>query len=128
MNTCNDTTLFANVSEATAVAVDALANLHNNTDHISRKMAIRAATERRAAFWSSSQYHDQKARNLLDEANDRGATAAIALRISSCGTEGAANNPHRLINTLVPLNKLAEEDIERARRAYCNAFANVRSF
>lgn len=119
--------LFPNVAEATAYAVDALAHLHNNIDDISRGYVIRAAVEKRAAYWSSSQYHDQKARNLLDEANDLGAVEAIQLRIRSNGTSGY-DNPHRLINTLIPLNNKAFVEIEAARKLVTNDFANVRSF
>lgn len=98
--------------EAAVAAIAGLATLHDNLDDISAKSAIRAAVEGRPAFWSTARYHDQRARNFLDEANNLPLADALNLRKQSSTWNGDARG---LLNTLIPLNAEAAKALDDTR-------------
>lgn len=87
---------------AAAQAVKALSILHNNQDDLSARSAIRAAGEGRPAFWTTARYHDQRARNFLDEANNL--PLAVALKLRKQSSTWVAGGERLILATLIPLN------------------------
>lgn len=100
-------------AEAVAAAIDALSVLYSNPDHVSKRAALRAVADGRAAYWRSSGYSNAAAGIFLDEANNR---PALDTAFSLAGALGGTGPRSRtfLLSTLIPLNTKAIKALQQA--------------
>lgn len=97
--------------EAKQALADAIEFTGQN-DGFSRRIAIEAIEAGRAAFWSRASYHSTLHCEFLDNANRIGVTRAL----SEVGEfHRRLNGDASYINSLVPLNELAWDEVSRAK-------------
>ncbi len=96
-------------------AIQALADaidFHKNNDAFSRRIAIDAIVNDRAAYWSKVDYHQPVSCEFLDDANRIGVIKAL-------GRVGAANRAlfgdEHFLKSLIPLNEKASNELAMIR-------------
>src|SRR5262249_28369001 len=81
-----------------------------NHESLDAQAALDAATEGRAAFWTTQRYHSATARRLVEYANRDGLRLALA-QVADDNSIITARPTGALLTTLVPLNAAAREEI-----------------
>lgn len=100
---------MADTPMAARLALLDAVEIYNNDDEVSYEIAIEAIASGRAAFWTTSKYHDQIGSVLVNEANTKLMDDAIAF-IPPFKRDGM----ERYLDTLVPLNAKAETALSLA--------------
>jgi hypothetical protein len=89
--------------------------LYNNEFTLEVEYALKAYTQGHAAFWTTAGYSDQRAGNLLNSIN-LGSTIMGAL--AHWYPPGCPHGRDEALDTLVPLNRRAADDLVMAYAEY----------
>lgn len=107
-------------------AIRAFGDLFDNRSTLDEDLALDAFQAGRAAYWSKAGYSNARATLVLGTANTCDLETALRLHASDDHPSVFASVPY-LLGTLIPLNKLAVEDLTRAWSAIGESEAAIRS-
>ncbi|EKF40863.1 hypothetical protein NA8A_18267 [Nitratireductor indicus C115] len=92
-------------------------DLYDNEDGLSRDIAVEAIIGKRPAFWTTAKYHSAIACELVNDANRTSLEEAMENIPAHRRADMA-----RYLDTLVPLNRLAANELSEAYETVAGTF------